>query len=279
MKRFIGLILTLSILISCCITSSAVSVADNNNMSQVKIASREEIFGRASRAAAIPSSESDKLEYVETVFEYMGFDKKFIGLLSDDLIDEMLKAEEFGFSTNAVNSEPQRASAQNESGSNSRTQGDMHLAILWFYYNNLYTVIGGYNWERSPYMKLQDVISIDLGAGSLVNDSPQVIIQYTLKGEEEIKEKSYNYNSNNYCGVGTACTFKIDWPAWDIKSGSVVGLISYQVKSSKRENTITLQYFHKFFPWNISISVSAVVGISVSPESIVTEYNLQCGTA
>lgn len=54
-------------------------------MSQVKIASREEIFGRASRAAAMPSSESDKLEYVETVFEYMGFDKKFIGVLSDDL--------------------------------------------------------------------------------------------------------------------------------------------------------------------------------------------------
>lgn len=54
-------------------------------MSQVRITSREEIFGRAGRTAAISSSESDKLEYVDTVFEYMGFDKKFIGLLSDDL--------------------------------------------------------------------------------------------------------------------------------------------------------------------------------------------------
>lgn len=54
-------------------------------MSQVKIASRDEIFGRASRAAAMPYSESDKLEYVETVFEYMGFDKKFIGLLGNNL--------------------------------------------------------------------------------------------------------------------------------------------------------------------------------------------------
>lgn len=276
MKRFIGLILTLSILISCCITSSAVSVADNNNMSQVKIASREEIFGRgASRAAAMPSSESDKLEYVETVFEYMGFDKKFIGLLSDDLIDEMLKAEEFGFSTNAVNSAPQRASSQTESGSNTKTEGDLYQAILWFYYNNIYTVIGGYNWLKSPVMKLTDVISIDIN-GSFINDSPGAVLQYTTKNGVE-KEYTYNYNSEEYIGEGTSCIFKIDLP-WNAEQGSIMALVSYQVSNNNRYNTVYAQYFHYYLPTPIAFSVSFYLGISIESTG-VTEYKLQCGTA
>lgn len=279
MKRFIGLILTLSILISCCITSNAISVTDNNNMSQVKIASREEIFGRASRAAAMPSSESDKLEYVETVFEYMGFDKKFIGLLSDDLIDEMLKAEEFGFSTNAINSMPQKASAQYESGSNKRTQRDMYLAILWFRCDDLYTVIGCSQWLVSPIQRDEDIISVDLGGGSLINNSPRAVVQYSSHGKE--LEYEYHYNSASYCGTGTACAFDICLPTenLDADEGSIVIAVSYQIISSNREYTISYQYFHNWLSVDTSVSVSGDgIGISVSPKWLLTEYNLQCGT-
>lgn len=247
-------------------------------MSQVKIATREEIFGKASRAAAMPLSESDKLRYVETVFEYMGFDKKFIGMLSDELIDEMLKAEKFGCSTNAPNLKTQRVSAQNESGSNTRTQGDMELAILWFYYNNLYTVIAGVNWLDIPVMRSKDIISIDLGDGSIVNDSPNLLIRYTTTNGEE-KEASYNYSMDEYCGTGTACAFEFNLPGGSINDGEMAATISYQMKDSTKENTISLQYFHKFIPFPVSISASYIVGISVSPASCVTEYNLQCGTA
>lgn len=89
-------------------------------------------------------------------------------------------------------------------------------------------------------------------------------------------EETYSNDDDNYCGVGTACTFE-----YDLKVGmqDLSLVIGYEVTKSSDENTICLQYFHKFLPANISISLSSFVGIAVAPSFACTEYNLQCGTA
>lgn len=167
----------------------------------------------------------------------------------------------------------QKVVSLSNNGSNTKHYEKMDLAIIWARNNNEYTILGSYEWNTVPVMRYKDIISIDLGSGSIVKNSQVAVLQYTKNNATYSDE--YNAASSEYQGVKTACTFKINLPN---SASSMSALIGYSIKTSNPDNTITSQYFHNWCPLPFGVSISYIGGISVSPQSFFTEYNLQCGT-
>lgn len=161
------------------------------------------------------------------------------------------------------------------SGSNDEYDGDMYLLIIWSKNDDEYSILGVCEWLELPIARFIDVISIDLGAGSVVNDSQVLAVQYIRDGA--FLETELNADSSYYQGAGTACAFKFDMP---YSIDSLVVAVGYSIKNPSNYNTIYLQYFHSYLPVNISVGVSLeVLGISIAPSYGTTPYDLQCGTA
>lgn len=134
--------------------------------------------------------------------------------------------------------------------------------------------MGFQEWTDLPIMRMKDIISLDLGGGSIVNGSQGAVLMYNKDGTSHMDE--FDKDDPEYKGVQSACAFEIDLPSSVDEMGFI---ITYSVVKSSTDNTITMQYFHKWSPWIFSIGISYIGGISVSPSSIYTEYSLQAGTA
>lgn len=216
------------------------------------------------------STETGKKEYVISVFGKMGVSNSVVEMLTDSMIENLVAADKIGSIKNIESGEKNLRS----SGVEIREYKDISLIIIWSKEGNVYTAVGYCEWTDMPIVRYNDIISIDLGAGSIVNDSQELVVSYTKSGKTH--NETYTKDDENYIGVGTSCSFE-----YDLKIGmkNLAMVISYSVTRTSNENTISLQYFHKFMPGNISVSVSDIVGISVGPNYTVTEYNLQCGTA
>lgn len=266
MKKIISILVSISLVFCCGIGSDATTTEDSNSI----VLSENDVLGIKENYDLTAMEEKNK--YLNDVFSTLGADSKFVGMMNNDLINKFVNAEEFGYSK-IMNSD----SSENTTwsyGNNTRHYDKMDLAIIWAKSGNEYTILGGCEWLDIPILQIDDIVSIDLGDGSVVDGSQILSVQYEKDGE--LHEDAYDSDDENYQGTGTACVFEYNVPNFP---DTINVLIGYSIINSSDENTISLQYFHKFFPFPASISVSHIVGISVSPESIFTEYNLQCGTA
>lgn len=225
------------------------------------------------------NSYEGKINCITEVLNYIGVrnKEKYIKIFNDELIEKFLNAEKYGYreSTETFIAKESSPNSINRSVETSgRDYENLTLGILWAKAGNEYAILGCCQWHDLPIMRIDDIISLDLGGGSIQAGSQMGALYYEKNGVE-YEELYYNY-STNYRGTGTACVFEVNLP----NSADTISVItSYNIINSNNENTITLQYFHKFLPLNVSISAAYIVGISVSPYSCVTEYNLQCGTA
>lgn len=265
MKKIIAVLLCLSLLFCSSFFANASSVEEGGEtvLSEDEVSVLKEQFDI--------SSQQGKRDYIDAVFDRMDANHIFSEMINDAMVDKLIQAETFGYINSAqTNSKLQTFGI----GSAERTYDNMDLGIVWANNGREYTLLGSCEWTKLPIMRLSDVISIDLGGGSIVNDSQVCTLQYKKDGT--LNNVEYSNADENYCGTGTACTFKVNLPN---KADSMNFLIGYSIINSSPEQSITLQYFHKFLPCNISISASMYVGVSVSPSSLITEYNLQCGVA
>lgn len=265
MKKIISALLCLSLLFCSLFYTSASSTKDVHEtiISEDQVSALKEQFDI--------SSQQGKRDYIDAVLDQIDANHIFSEMINDAMVDKLIQAETFGY----INSNEAVSLLQTFGiGSAERTYDNMNLTILWANHGSEYTLLGGCEWTKLPIMRINDVISIDLGGGSIVNNSQTLTLQYKKDGTLYYDE--YSNTDENYCGVGTACAFKVNLPN---KADSMSFLIGYSIINSSPERSITLQYFHQFLPCNISISASMYVGISVSPPSLITEYNLQCGIA
>lgn len=215
---------------------------------------------------------SDKYKYLSNIFDNFGIDDKYVQALNNETFEKLVNSEEYGYK----NCSSFEITNNNylSIGSNTRVYDDIELNVLWGRNGNEYTLLGTFEWIDLPLMRLKDIISIDLGGGSIVTGSQYSCLMYTKDNLDYVFE--YDSSDENYIGVQSACSFEIDIPSG---ADALTMLISYSIVRNSTDNTITMQYFHKYLPWLLSISVSYIVGISVSPERIYTQYPLQCGTS
>lgn len=266
-KKIISLFVVCSLVFCCCNTGSYASTPEDDDsivLSEDDVLEIKEDYDLASAEG--------KIKYLNDVFNTIGADSNLIDMMNNDLINKLVNAESFGYSC-AVNSSSSNSTTRS-SGGDERYYDEMRLGIVWAKSGKEYTLLGGCKWLELPTMRISDIISIDLGDGSIVSGSQELSVRYEKNGTSY--EEAYDSADENYQGIGTACTFEFILPN---SADSINVLISYSITNSSDENTISLQYFHKFIPLPVNISVAYDVGISVSPESIFTEYNLQCGTA
>ncbi len=265
MKKIISTLLCLSLLLYSSLFASASSI---EQMSETVI-SKDQVSDLKEQFDI--STQQGKYDYVYAVFDQIDANHVFSEMINDAMVDKLIQAETFGY----INSNKTDPKLQTYGiGSTERTYDNMNLGLVWANNGSEYTLLGGCEWTKLPIMRMNDVISIDLGGGSIVNNSQACTLQYKKDGI--LYNDEYSNADENYCGTGTACVFKINLPN---NADSMSFLISYSIINSFPERSITLQYFHQFLPCNISISASMYVGISVSPSSLITEYNLQCGIA
>lgn len=266
MKKIISLLVCISLVFCCSISSNATTTEDSNSI----ILSENDVLDMKEEYDL--TSMEEKIEYLNDVFSTIGANSKFVGMMNSDLINKLVNAEKFGYSK-VVNSD----SSENTTwsyGNNDRHYDEMDLGVIWGKSGNEYTILGGCEWLDIPIVQIDDIVSVDLGDGSMVDGSQILSVQYEKDGT--LYEDAYDCDDENYEGTGTACAFEFNLPNF---ADSINVLIGYSIINSSDENTISLQYFHKFLPFPASVSAAYMVGISVSPESIFTEYNLQCGTA
>ena len=230
-------------------------------LSEATVAQKKE-----ARSLATPA---EKREYLHEILQELGADVTLADRLDDTFVDALANAEEFGYSTPAAS--PTTYSSDT-SGNNVRQYEDIDLLIIWGRTGNEYSIIGGCEWKKLPVMRLKDIISLDIGSGSIQNTQVLSVV-YTKNGQSY--EDAYDRNSNEYRGIGTACAFEFNLPN---SADTMSIIIGYTINTPNRDNTISLQYFHKYLPATLSIGVSHVVGISVSLPFARTEYSLQCGT-
>lgn len=220
------------------------------------------------------TSETGKKDYLKEVFGNLGVNERFVDIMNEDLLNKFVNSEKIG----CTETETANRSSVLARGNvlDERYYDNMHLVIIWSKNGNVYSVMGGCEWLDLPIMKADDIISLDFGGGSVVGGSQLLVVQYEQDGI--FYEEEYDRNDDEYKGTGTACVFEFNLPN---SSDSLVAIVGYDVKSDNIYNTISLQYFHAFLPsiLNISISASYYVGISISPNYNLTEYNLQTGTA
>lgn len=266
MKKIISLLICVSLVFCCSVSSNATTTEDSNTniLSENDVLDIKEEYDLTSM--------EDKIEYLNDVFNTIGANSNFVGMMNNDLIDKLVNAEKFGYSE-VVNSDSSGNTTWSY-GSNNRHYEEMDLGVIWGKTGNEYTILGGCEWLDIPTMKIDDIVSVDLGNGSIVDGSQVLSVQYEKDGT--LYEDAYDSDDENYEGTGTACAFEFNLPN---SADSINVLIGYSITNSSDENTICLQYFHKFLPLPVSIGASYIIGISVSPESIFTEYSLQCGTA
>lgn len=214
------------------------------------------------------TEKADKITYLKAVFKHFGMSEKAVENLDDKKINSLAEADEFGYKTLTVKNSSKGLSSA------SREYDVMRLSLVWGRNGSTYDIVATQEWKALPTMRSDDIISIDLGGGSIVNGSQCAVLMYSNNGTSYTEE--FTNQSPEYIGIQSACAFKIGLPT----SANELGiLISYSVTKYSTDNTISMQYFHKWSPWAFSISVAYYVGISVSPSSIFTEYSLQCGTA
>ncbi|MBP3446477.1 MAG: hypothetical protein J6K64_04285 [Clostridia bacterium] len=268
MKKILSVLLCLCLMFCSCLTVNANSVVKENNptiLSESAVSKLKEDYDL--------TSEVGKKEYLRKVFNNIGVDEKYVNLLKGDLLDDFVNSEKYGCKV----TEPENKGGVSllNSGSTDDYDNGMHLVIVWSKTGDEYAIMGACEWYSLPVMRWNDIISIDLGAGSIVNGSQALVIQY--EHEDVLYEESYSYLNSEYIGEATKCVFQFDVPEL---MDSLVVAIGYNIKNESIYNTIYLQYFHNLFPWDLSIGISIeVVGISVTPGINNVPYGLQCGTA
>lgn len=214
------------------------------------------------------TAKTEKITYLKAVFNHFGMNEKAVEYLDDKKINSLAEADEFGYKTLTIKESSKGLSSA------SREFEVMSLALVWGRNGSTYDIAATQEWKTLPTMRSDDIISLDLGGGSVVTGSQCAALMYS--NNETIYTEEFTNQSPEYIGIQSACAFKIGLPT----SADELGMfISYSVTKYSTDNTISMQYFHKWSPWVFSISVSYYVGISVSPSSIFTEYSLQCGTA
>lgn len=216
------------------------------------------------------STHSGKYEYVCEVLNSIGVSQIYSDLLTDKMIDKLVSAEKIGY----IRKDSVKRSSVDDYDAEIREYDKLRLTILWLKTGNEYTLLGGVEWTDMPILRYTDIISIDIGGGSIVNGSQECVLYYENNGVAN--EELYDSSDENYNGTGTACAFDVNIPLF-LDSLSI--LVGYSIIKSNAENTICLQYFHKNWPFSASVSASYGIGISVSPIKYFTEYNLQIGTA
>lgn len=267
MKKLLSVLLCLCLMFCSCITANANSVVEESDpaiLSESAVSELKEDYDL--------TSEAGKKEYLREVFNNIGVDEKYVNLLKGDLLDDFVNSEKYGCTI----TEPKQNQGISllSNGSNEKYIDDVYLVIVWSKNDDEYALMGACEWDGAPFMKLKDIISLDLGAGSVVNGSQVLVLQY--EKDAEFHELSYNENSVEYIGRDTDCIFKFDVPSG---IDSLVIAVGYNIKNSSDYNTISLQYFHQYLPGNVDVSVSFYLGISLSTNWGMREYPLQCGTA
>lgn len=265
MKKIISLLICVSLFFNCYFNSNATSTPKDD----ITVLSEEEIVNMKENYNF--ALQEEKIEYLNDVFETIGANVN-VNMISNELLNKLINADEFGCSDVSENAAFNNSARAN--GSAGKDHGDViHLGILWGKTGNEYTILGSAEWLDLPTVRDDDIISVDLGAGSIDEESPELCLYYEKNGTVEYE--NFDENDDNYKGEETACVFEFDLPS-SVDSISV--LVSYSIVNSSDENTITLLYFHKFLPLPISVGVSYIGGVSLTFEDIFTRYPLQCGT-
>lgn len=266
MKKMIGLLLSAALMISGCVYSIAESTENTGNVSSV-ILSSDEVEELKSQYDL--TSHEEKREYLYEIFNRLGVDTKYVDMLDDKVMDDLLTAEKYGYSEQISETAEQNARSANGVGSASRDDSAMNLAAIWGLNGHEYTILGLFQWKSLPIMRLKDIASIDLKNGSIVTGSQIAVLQYTKNNIAY--ESKYTADDPEYIGLQSACAFKIDLPN---SADEIALVLSYNIRCDSVYNTIAVQYFHKRI-----FGMDSIVGLFLSPSAVFTQYSLQCGTA
>lgn len=264
LKKVLSLIVVLA-LVTICFPSSV--YAEDTNSNSVVLCGQQLLSMRNKYTLTTNSS---KKSYLKEICNYFGMNPSTIDYLKDSTIVCLATSQEFGFQT-VVSSEQ---IGQRSIPSAEREYDEMTLSMLWGRTGTTYTIMGFQEWTDLPVLRSKDIISLDLGGGSIVDGSQDAILMYNKNGTSYTDE--FDKDDSEYRGIQSACIFEIDLPS----SVDDIGfIISYSIVKNSTDNTITMLYFHRWAPWMFSVGISYVGGITLSPTTIYTPYSLQTGTA
>lgn len=222
------------------------------------------------------NTDEEKREYLKDVFSSLNMPDRIVDKLPMERVNVLIEAEEFNL---AKNNEHANSMAR-DGESKDAVEGSLKKYILWARkpYNSTkytYSLLVWFEWLSVPTWRFDDTISVDIGAGSIVDYSPGAIISYKKNGTEQYDV--FNEESTEYKGVGTACVFLIDLPNGITSISNLELTAYYDVLSSSDELTVSGQYFHKILSCTTSIDIGDSLGISVSPIKRHKPYSIQIG--